>query len=427
MITQLYSTEALLLIISTILFAFLAAFFTSAETALLSSDKVLLKKMKKQGSLNATLALKQLENIDKLLMTTQFGANISIAAATTLATILSKRTLMIQNEFWIFLLFTPFILIFSDSLPKVLARHYADKFSLISSPPLTIFSKIFSPAIRALSFYTNRLSRWVGLGQQDALSRRKKTREELHALLSDTDHESEIRLGHKRIIRKILEFSQQTVKKVMLPLVNVDAIEKNATIQDAIALFETLRHSRIPVYEERIDNIVGILHFPDIFSCNNPEELVSKYMRPALFVPEYQQLESLTKEMKSQNIAMAVVVDEYGGAVGIVTKEDILEEIVGNISDEFDDDTLTFFEISPNIFLVNVGIEIDDLNERLKINLPKGEYETLAGFLLQQFNRIPSIGDELFFSHIRFRVHRANAKSIETVIMHLLKDEKNHE
>ena len=136
-----------------------------------------------------------------------------------------------------------------------------------------------------------------------------------------------------------------------------------------------------------------------------------------MYVPEHQQVDALISEMKVQNMAMAVTVDEYGGAVGIVTKEDILEEVVGDFSDEFDIASLTFREISENTFLANVNIEIDALNERLNTKVPYGEYETLAGFLLQQFNRIPSVGDELFYGKLKFKIHRSTERSIKTVII----------
>jgi CBS domain containing-hemolysin-like protein len=146
-------------------------------------------------------------------------------------------------------------------------------------------------------------------------------------------------------------------------------------------------------------------------------------MTPALFVPEYQQVESLTREMKAAESDMVIAVDEYGGAVGIVTREDVLEEIVGDISDEWDDHDFTMLEISPDTYLVHVKMGINELNERLNIKLPKGEYETLSGFLLQQFNRIPSVGDELYYANLRIRVHRANEKSIETVTLNILREE----
>ena len=410
------SLSLLMLLISTLACMLGTAFFVAAETALISSDKMFLDKKRKDGIRAAARALKQLENLDYLLSTTQFGANFFLATATTLATIfLSKLHPGPALLSW-FAIFAPVMLVFSDSLPKIIGRSFPEKISLLSSFPLFIFGKLFSPVLGILAFYTARLSQAMGVGKQDALSRRKKAREELHALLSEADSDSEIRLGHKRMIRKILDFSQQNVKKVMLPFVNVDAIEKDASVQEAIDMFETLRHSRLPVYEERIDNIVGILHFPDVFKCKDPDkEKVSRYMRHALFVPEIQQLETLTKEMRASE--MAIVVDEYGGAVGVVTREDVLEEIVGDISDEWDEHKLGVTEISADSSLVHVNLGIHEVNERLGISVPKGDYETLAGFLLQQFNRIPSPGDELYFANFKVKVHRASEKAIETVII----------
>jgi putative hemolysin len=407
------SLTTILIPIATFLCMLGTAFFVSAETALLSSDRHTLDRSRKANKRAATVALRHLENLDYLLSTTQFGANLFLAAATTLAALFIARLQL--HAAW-FAAFAPFMLVFSDSLPKVLGRAFPEPISLLAAVPLWLFGQLCSPLLGLLSLYTTRLSRTVGLGRQDTLSRRKRTREELHALLSETDDDSEIRLGHKRMIRKILDFSQQNVKKVMLPFVNVDAIEKESTVQEAIDMFETLRHSRLPVYDDRIDNIVGVLYFPDVFKCRDPDsEKVSRFMRPALFVPEIQQLETLTKEMNESE--MAIVVDEYGGAVGVVTREDVLEEIVGDISDEWDEHALGVTEISKDSYLVHVNLGVHEVNERLSITVPKGDYETLSGFLLQQFNRIPAAGDELYFANFKVKVHRASEKAIETVII----------
>lgn len=409
------------LLLGTLLCMLGTGFFVAAETALISADRVFLEKRRKAGARGASLALGHLEDLDYLLSTTQFGANLFLAAATTLATLMFTSGEE-PHGLGLFGIFAPVMLVFADSLPKVVGRVYPETISIYAALPLWLFRKAFGPVLALLSVYTTRLSRLVGLGRQDSLSRRKKTREELHALLSEADADSEIRLGHKRMIRRILDFSQQNVKKVMLPFVNVDAIEKEATVQEAIDMFETLRHSRLPVYEERIDNIVGVLHVPDVFKCRDPDnEKVSRYMRPALFVPEIQQLETLTREMKDAEIA--IVVDEYGGAVGVVTKEDVLEEIVGDISDEWDEHALGVMEMSPDSYLVHVNMGVNEVNEKLGIQVPKGDYETLSGFLLQQFNRIPAAGDELYFANFKVKVHRANEKAIETVIISVHRDE----
>lgn len=413
--TQLLQNIALL--VGSVCGMAMVAFFTGSEIALISSDKIYLKRLKEKGRKEAIAALKLQENLDELLTTTQFGSNLSIAFATTLITIFIKRVLGNEHELFVVIVFTPLVLIFSDTLPKVIARHRADRLSLMVARPLLQFSRLFNPIIQLVSFYITQLSKIFRMDKQDSLSRRKRLREEVHSLLTESDQGNEIRQGQRRLIRKILDFSKHNVRKVLIPLVNVDAIETNTSMAEAIDHFEKLRHSRLPIYSERIDNIVGILNVKDVFFCQDLSAPVSKYMSTALFVPEYQQLAALTSDMNTNQTSMAIVVDEYGGAVGLLTKEDVLEEIVGDISDEFDDDTLSFLEISPNNYLVNTSMNINDLNERLHAKLPKGDYETLSGFLLQQFNRIPVVGDELFFSHLRFRVHRATEKAIQTVII----------
>ena len=227
------SLHAVILFLSTLLSIGFTAFFTAAETAIISADKVELSRLKKLGNRKAGLVIKYLENIDRLLTTTQFGANLAIALTATLGTIFVHE-MAIAHEFLVLIVIAPFLLIFSDSLPKVIARYKANTMSLKLVLPLALFSRTFFPIISLLSIYTSRFSAILGIAKQDTLSRRKRVREELHALLQDSDRESEVRHGHKRIIRKILDFSQQNVKKVMLPLVNVDAIEKSETLQTAI-------------------------------------------------------------------------------------------------------------------------------------------------------------------------------------------------
>jgi putative hemolysin len=399
-------------------FVVLTAFFTTSETALISCDRLFLKRRKAEGSKAATLALRLVEDTDRLVSTTQFGANLSIAAATTIATVASAQSPQ-QDEWIVIVLLAPVLLVFSDSLPKVLARAYSKELSLYLSLPLSLFARACSPLLFLIGKYTERLTLLLGIDKQDSLSRRKKVREEISALFGDTDAPTDIRFSQQRIIKRVLDFSQKTVKKVMLPLVKVDALSLDTSIEESVILFEKLRHSRLPVYGERIDNIVGVLYFADLFACADLElASVEKLMRTALFVPESQQLDTLVKELQSSEIA--VVVDEYGGAVGIVTKEDVLEEIVGDISDEWDEAQLGIHEIGSGNYLVHGTTSISEVNERLGIQVPKGEYETLSGFLLQQFNRIPAEGDELYFANFLVRVHRASPKSIQTVIIEVM-------
>ncbi len=407
-----FSNNALIFL--ALIFLVSAAFFTSSEVALISASRSRLKKLRKEGNAGASIALILLDNVESLLITTQFGTNLSIASATTVLTLYSIIHIGSSGEWYVVAIITPFVLLFCDSLPKILARSYPEEIGLRFAYPLFFIRGFLKPITGVLSFYTKRISRLAG-GQEDSLTLRRKTREQLNTLLSGS--EGEMKLTQKRMVRNILEFSQQSVRNAMLPLVKVDAIESEASIKEAIELFENLRHSRIPIYSNRIDNIVGILNFMDLFNQCDLDDNVTDHMSSCIYAPEHQRLEALLMSMEEKQESMAIVVDEYGGAVGIITKEDVLEEVVGNLSDEFDENTLFFHQISENTFLVNVNIEISNFNERMGDEIPKGDYETLSGFLLQQFNCIPSLGSELHYGNLKFKVYRATSRAVQFVIV----------
>lgn len=399
------------------IFLIIAAMLSAAETALISCDRSALRKAAREGSQRAIRANELVQNVEALVTTTQFGINLSVAAATTVATILTVRISGKADDWILFAALTPIILLFCDTIPKVVARAFSETFSLYLGPPVLLLSHIFKPVVYVLSHYTNRISLLFGTPRPDSLAMRKRVRKQILSLLSDRSVASGIKVNQRRMIRNILNFSNQTVRKAMIPLVNVDALAHDAPAQEALQMFQSLRHSRIPVYETRVDNIVGLLHFHSLFECADLSRPVSDFMKEAMYAPEHQQLEALITEMNAKDEYMAIVVDEYGGAIGIITEEDVLEEVVGNLSDEFDESTRNLNQITENSYIVNVNIEISDLNDRLQSSIPKGDYETLAGFLLQQFNRIPNVGDELFYSNLKFLVYRANERAIQSVII----------
>jgi len=215
----------------------------------------------------------------------------------------------------------------------------------------------------------------------------------------------------------------------LIPLVKVDAIELESTVFDALESFQTHRHSRMPVYSERVDNIVGILDVGDLFSAVDTDSPVRNFMRQPHYAPETQELEDLIREMRSKRSEMCVVVDEYGGAVGVLTVEDIVEEIVGEIRDEFDPEASSYREISEGRWWIPGKQEIIQLNEALQLDLPEGPYETIGGFLLQQFGRIPEPDDEIHYNtpqgHFRFVIQRASSRAIQAVILERLSSPSN--
>ena len=394
-----------------------AAFFTGMEIALISCDKTKLQKLSRSGNKSASLSLILLDDISSLLTSTQFGTNLSIALATTLATILNANFLGIEREWLFVIILIPCLLLLCDSLPKLFARNYSLEISLKGSYLLFFINGLFTPVSSILGLYTGAVSKLFGIGSSDTYTARKKSKEKVYSILDVDPGDTDIKITQKRMIRNILDFSDSSVRSAMVPLVKVDAISTEATIRDSVELFEDFHHSRIPVYESRVDNIVGILHFVDIFYCKDLDSKVSDYMRKPTFVTEHQQLEAVVEEMKTKDTRMTIVLDEYGGAVGILTKEDVIEEVVGDVVDEFDEDNLVFHEISENVYLVNTNIEVDDFNERLGIDIPEGDYETLSGFLLQRFNCIPKIGEMLTFESIQIRIYKASSKGIQSVIV----------
>ena len=261
----------------------------------------------------------------------------------------------------------------------------------------------------------------VGPIEELLTGKRRTTREDLESLLSYSRRESELKSTEKKMIKRILEFRESEARNALIPLVRVDAIEDNATIREALERFERHRHSRMPVFEERIDNIIGILETADLFMATDVDQPIRLYLTNAHYVPETQSLSNVMAEMHREDNEIAVVVDEHGGAVGIITFEDIVEEIVGEISDEYDSDYLPYKQLSDQSWVVQARMEILMINEQLRFELPQGEYETLSGFLLQQFGRIPEIRDELFFNtpagQFKFTIRKATERHIETVLI----------
>lgn len=271
-----------------------------------------------------------------------------------------------------------------------------------------------------------RLSRFVGPIEEMLIGKKKTTREEIRSILSYNRKETELKSSEKRMIKRIFDFKDSEAKHALIPLVRVDAVEDCTTVEETLRIFERNRHSRMPVYSDRIDNIVGILELTDLFASTDFKQPIRNYISSAYYVPETQSLEDVIREMRREDNEMAIVVDEHGGATGILTFEDIVEEVVGEISDEYDVDAPTFKALSDTSWLIQARMEIQQINDLFKLNLPQGDYETLSGFLLQQFGRIPDIRDELFFNtsagNLKFTIRKATQRHIESVLIEKIEE-----
>jgi putative hemolysin len=394
----------------------LEGIFSGAEMALISADRLQLSKQAQLGNKGAKLALELLSKPERVLATALVGTNICVAFQAALTTLYVFHNWGPKYDLYGVALLSPAILIFGELLPKTIYQRYAEQMAPRVAPFIQAARLIFAPITWTLGRYTDWLSRILNPLEEAITGRQRPShREELRYLLTYGQKETSLKTSERRMIKRILDFTKAEAKNALIPLVRVDMIEDTITVAEALDAFHNYGHSRLPVYKDRVDNVVGMLHVFDLFAEADLTRPITQVMQAAFYVPVTQQLENLLFTMQKRGIQMGIVVDEYGGAVGIVTLEDILEEIVGDIKDEYDHDSAQFRETGKDQYMIQGQMEISSINELLKMGLPRGDYETLAGFLLQQFNRIPDEGDELYYGELKFVVRKASNRLIQLV------------
>lgn len=394
--------------------------FSGAEIALLSADKLTIKKNAKQ-SRGGKLALELVNHPERVLSTTLFMTSICVITASALISLFFIENKYPNAAILAVLVTSPLVVLLGELIPKTIYQRHAIRLAPWVAYAIWGAYWAFYPVTRLLASYTTRLSRVIGPIEELVTGKRRTTRDQLEALLSYSRKETEIKTSQRRMIKRIFDFKDTEAKHALIPLVKVEAIDHTSTVREAFERFERHRHSRMPVFSDRIDNIVGVLETADLVSATNLEQTIEHFISAAHYVAETQSLEDVMLEMRKQDNQMVVVVDEHGGAIGVLTFEDIIEEIVGEISDEYDVEATPYKEISERSWIVQARMEIQAINEQLRLELPEGEYETLSGFLLQQFGRIPEARDELFFNtptcSLKFTIRKATERHIESVLV----------
>jgi putative hemolysin len=400
------------------------AFFAGSEIALLSVDKLALKQQARSGARGAKLALELATHPERILSACLLMTNFCVVGIAGLTSLYFVESRAENSELLATIVASPLVVLFGELLPKTIFQRNAISLARWVAHPVQWTYWAFFPVTRLLRGYTSKLSSIAGPIEELLTGRRRTTRDDLETLLTYGRRESELKATERQMIKRILEFRETEARHALIPLVRVDAIEETATLRDALESFERHRHSRMPVYSERIDNIIGILETADLFMATDLDQPIRHYLTNPHYVAETQSLRSLLEEMHREDNEMVIVVDEHGGAVGILTFEDIVEEIVGEISDEFDVETAPYKELSEDSWLVQARMEVPHANEQLGIQLPEGEYETVGGFLLQQFGRIPETRDELFFNtpagQLKFTIRQATERHIQSVLVERL-------
>jgi len=392
---------------------FLEGFFAASEIALVSANRRRLRQLAEEHHAGARVALRLLSKPEYFLATTLVGAYMAAAANSILLTAFFSDMLGSKGELLTGLLLPPLLLILAEITPKSIGRQRATTLALNLSFILQVISWMMYP-ITLLFSGVSRLVLFAFRARQPS-HLPFITREDLHMVVTKSGPEMDLEALERRIINRILHFSLRTVREAMIPLVRVAALPDTATVAQALDEFRTSPYSRLPVYHHRIDNLVGVLHSFDLLGEKPSLQSIKPLVRPVHYVPESKKIDQLLQEMQRQGIHLAVVVDEYGGTVGIVTIEDLLEEIVGEIDDEFDQAVAPLRQLGERHYLIQGHMEVEALNEALQLNIPLGNYETVAGFIISQLGNLPRAGDQVRYGSLRFVVRRAEARTVKEV------------
>ena len=393
----------------------LEGFFSGSEIGVVSADQMKLRHKAAKGSKGAKLALKMLEKPEWLLSTTLVGTNIAVVTNTTMATALMLH-LFGDNGSWLaVVLVAPLIWIFGEIVPKSVFQQRADTLTPVVIFVLRFFSMLFFPILVVFSFLTNVLTKIAGGDAKNPFT----LREEIVTMLQmPASSGGDIHPVEKNMIKRMFNFNETTVNDVMLPLIEVTAVEQGITCGEARKISSSKAHVRLPVYSQRIDRIIGILHTLDLLGME-PDAPITDHIRPAVYVPGGKSIKELMIVLRGEGTVVAIVVDEFGGAEGIVTIEDIMEEVVENLEDEYDLGTKQrhnlIQRIAENEYLVSARIEIDDLCNTLDIYLPKGNYATLSGLILSRLHSIPAEGTVIKEDDITLTIHRSTEQVIQEV------------
>ncbi len=383
----------------------LEGFFSGSEIALVSADRLKLQTDAQNGQRGATLALQMLDRPAWTLGTCLVGTNVCTITAATLA-----AAMVTQHFHWpaaaAVLLVFPFTLTVGEMLPKAVFQHHADRIVPYVVFPLRLIGMVLSPGL----FILAGLNRLLGAEEQ----RSGITREELRLLL-DGSRRGDLTANDRQLIKRVLEFTEATVEDAMVPLIQVVAIPHTVTIEQAARRMSESGHSRLPIYRDRIDQMTGLVLHQDIFEADDWSRPVTEVSHPPIFVPETKPVDALLAEMRNERQRMAIVVDEYGGAAGIITVEDLLEEIVGDIEDESDRGRPMVRAVGEKEWLASGRAEREHLEQATGMRLPEGDFETLAGFILSTTGSVPAPGDELNFRRYVLHITKASDRAINEV------------
>ncbi|NBC00055.1 MAG: DUF21 domain-containing protein [Bacteroidetes bacterium] len=403
----------------------LSAFFSGSEIAFVSANRLRAAMAARRGGFAGRLVQRFLETPGMLLTTTLVGNNLALivystvmafylepAFATFFSEVLGQETGLEASVLTAQTLVASVMVLFlGEIIPKTIMREHADRLVAFLALPLRITYYVLLPLIWMASAASNMLMRLV---RTDAASLSQYLRQDVELLIQETTEGGTLDLDEEEstILSNVFAMSTMRVKESMVPRTDIEAIECSTTLEDVRNCFIESGHSKLPVFEDNIDHIVGVAFAHNFFQ--QPSSL-QDLMRDVRFVPEIKASKTLLQEFLSSNSSIAIVIDEYGGTAGLITREDLLEELFGDIQDEFDREDDQLRRVGPSTFLVSGSTPLDTFTEETEIHLPDGEYETVAGYLLERVGRIPETKEQFSFDNCHFAIERATSYRIDLV------------
>jgi CBS domain containing-hemolysin-like protein len=426
-----------------ILFLLISTFFSLAETALMTVSKFRIRYLAEKGDRRARLVKYLVRRPDKLLGTILIGDNVIDVALGSLTAYFITVVLHTHKAGFYNAVASAAVaiitVVFGKILPKTIAVDHPESLALRVAYPMRVFMALLYPIVRVSTFVSNTVARWMGVRVGAGPFLHALTEDELRSLITSGEQPG-LAKEKQEMLHGIFEFGDTRVKEVMISRTEVTAINVNSSLEQVLKTIQQSGYSRIPVYRDHFDNMLGILYTKDLLplllgskTASPPPDLsqsraldLEKILHPVHFVPDTAKIEKVLSQLQRLHLHMAIVIDEFGGVEGIVTLEDILEEIVGEIQDEYDLEQDTIRKVSTDVYVVRGTIPIRDFNKRLKLNIPEtNDYTTLAGFLITLTGRLLKAGDKVTFENMAFEIEKVQAHKIVSVRLRIMPPDKD--
>ncbi len=405
----------------------LSAFFSSSETAMMSVNKIRVRNLAEAGLSQAQILTKILDNQSKMLSAILIGNNVVNISASSLMTVIVTRAFGDKYVGLATGILTLLVLIFGEITPKTSATLYSESMALRSAKSIYFIMQVLTPVI----FIVDKMSLGVLLllhidpnKKQDAI-----TEDELRTIVEVSHEEGVIESDEKKMIYNVFDFGDSVAKDIMVPRIDMTFIDVNATYEEVIEVFRQEKYTRYPVYEDTTDNVIGIINIKDLLLIEHEKEFkLRDYLREPLYTYEFKKTAELMVELRKTQNNIAIVLDEYGATAGLITLEDMLEEIVGEIRDEYDEDEEDLIKkINPKEYVVEGAMKLDDLNDQLGLQLESEDYDSIGGFIIGLLDHLPEEGEEVTYQNLRLVVDKVERNRIDTIHLYVLDEEKRAE